>query len=276
MRKNIIKILILLFFLPSACFAIDLKGFGEKMEQFGLGDVLEMAETEVDKVAQFLNWETINVSFKADMTSTTDSLGRQAVVDSRIYKKGLSGIRMEVKGEMKIPGSQSPVKLGNFYMLQYLLKKEGYLVLPLKKTYMELDPDRGRELFGQLKERMDEKSSTIEKKEVLGTETLDGYLCDKAHVIMILENGTRCDVTAWLAKKLKNFPLKTVLQFETVRGITGTNITLFKNIEEMDLETDLFEIPGSYTKCKNLLELTSGGKFGSRLKKKKRGKLFNR
>jgi hypothetical protein len=277
MKKRIIAILLFLPFLPVFCSAIDFKELGDKLEQFGINDALKTVGIDLDRVTYYLNWDNINLSLKADMANTTETLGRKVQIDSKVYKKGLSRIRINVKGDIQIPRAQSPVMISNSYMLRYPIKKEAYLVLPLKKAYMKLDPEKSREMLGQLKERLDEKSGKIEKKEIIGTEELDGYLCDKAHVIMTLANGTRCDITAWLAKDLKGFPIKIILQYETPRGVTGTNTTVFKNIEKTEPEDALFEIPEDYIKCDNIIELATGGKFGSKIKKRKgKGKLFRR
>ena len=133
---------------------------------------------------------------------------------------------------------------------------------------MELDPEKAREMMGELKEEFEDKSTTIEKKEKLGEETIDGHLCDKYHIIMTLHNGTNNDVTAWLAQDLKGFPIKITSRFKTPRGVTGTNKTMFTNIKKTLPQNSLFEIPDKYVKCKNFVELLSGGKFGKRLKKR--------
>ncbi len=275
MKKQIFSILVLLLLLQGPGYAVDFKAWQDKLNMFEVSEALKTAGLDIDNVSRYLNWETINLSFRADLTNITDSMGRKATVEARVFKKGLSGIRVEMKGEIRILLKESAIKLNNFYMLCYPLKEKSYLVYPLKKAYMKLDPEKGREMLGQLKEKMDDKSSEIEKKEILGTEEIEGYICDRVHVVMTLENGTRCDINAWLAKKLKNFPLKTVLRYETLRGITGTNTSEFKNMEKTELKAELFDIPGGFTKCNSIIELATGGKFGSRMKKRK-GKLFKR
>ena len=85
---------------------------------------------------------------------------------------------------------------------------------------------------------------------------------------MTLHNGTHNDITAWMAKDLKGFPIKIISRFKTPRGVTGTNKTMFTNIQKTLPKNSLFEIPDKYVKCKNFVELLSGGKFGKRLKKR--------
>jgi len=150
-------------------------------------------------------------------------------------------------------------------------------VAPQKKGYLELDPEKSRKLLGELQDKLEEKSSTVEKKELLGKEVLDGHMCEKVHVVMTLHNGTKTDTTAWLSEQLDGFPLKTITDFRTPRGITGTNTIQFTNLEKTVPDAGLFEIPKGYTEYDTFLELATEGKLGSRIKKRKgRGKLFKR
>ncbi|MCP4717401.1 MAG: hypothetical protein GY868_19945 [Deltaproteobacteria bacterium] len=115
---------------------------------------------------------------------------------------------------------------------------------------------------------MGDKKSTIEKKELVGTEELDGYVCDKLHVVMTLANGTKTDTLAWLAKTLSNFPIKIVVNYETPQGMKGSNITRFSNITRAVPREDLFKLPKDYTRYETLLELATGGRLGKKLRER--------
>ena len=268
MKKNILSLYLVLFILASPCFAFELEELGEKLEQTGLKETLkEAVGIKLDTVTNYLNWETINVSFIADMLSTTDTLGRKVQVDSKVYKKGITDIRLDVKGSLMAQGKQKPVKLVDFYTLRDPLKKEAWIVLPRRGTYMELDPEKGRKMIAELQERFDDKKAKVEKRESLGKEQMGGYLCEKVHILMALPNGTKSDINAWLAEDLKGFPVKIVSHSTTPRGITAVNTTTFSNIEKKIPEKSLFVIPEDYIKCKNFIGLTTRGKPGKRLKK---------
>lgn len=214
------------------------------------------------------------------MVNTTEILGAEIKVFSKVYKKGLTNIRVDVKSDIIIPNVQTPIKISNGFLLQFPLKSKTYLVLPKHKGYMKLDPEKGRELLGQLKETFGNNSGKIDKKEHVGTEEINGYICDKVHIIMILDDGTRTDITAWLVQTLKGFPIKVIARFETPVGIRGINTTVFINLEKRIPEADLFEIPRDYNRHKTFLELVTGGKLGSKIRKhqerKEKRKSFER
>ncbi len=278
MRKMILSIIIF-FSMSSFCFAIDLKGLTEKLEPLVGGTLLEKTGLDLENITGYLDWEAINLSFTADMANTTETLGTEVKVLSKVYKKGLTNIRVDMKSDVIIPNLQEPIKISDGFLLQFPLKQKSYLVLPKHKGYMKLDPEKGRELFGQLKKNLGKNPGKIDKKERLGEEEINGYLCDKVHIVMTLENGIKTDITAWLAKELKGFPLKVVARLETPLGIKAVNTTVFTNLKNEVPETYLFEIPGDYNRYKSFLELVTGGKLGSKIResqerKKKRKKLF--
>ena len=189
------KGLFILFFLPISSQALDLKDIEDKLEQSDLKETLqETLGIKPDSATDFLNWDSMKLSLEADMKNTTNTMGTEIFVDSKVYKRWAVKIRTDVKGGIKVPQGQSSIALTNFYMLRFPLKEEAFIVLPAKKSYMELDPEKAREMLGELKEKFEDKSVTIEKQEQLGKETIDGHPCNKFHVIMTLPDGTHNDV----------------------------------------------------------------------------------
>ncbi len=269
MKKKIIFLIVPFFFIPVTCAALDFGGLEKQLEEYGVDKVLKSAGLDLDKVTNYLNWDTINISIKADMTSITDSMGRHLRVNSKIYKREVSRIRFDIQGDLNIPRGNTPLTLKDIYVLNYPLKDESFLIAPSRNGYIELEGEKSEELFGKLKQKLKDRDANIEKKEKLGTETIEGYLCDKVHMIMTQKDGTRNDITAWLAQDLQNFPLKAIVDFTTSRNITGRNITEFKNIEKILPDMALFEIPGGFHKYDTLLQLATGSKVGSRVKKRK-------
>jgi hypothetical protein len=277
--KRLFEILFFTCLLPAACFAFDLKELGNVLEKTDLQNVLKTGTgIDMDSVTDYLSWDDINLSFQGDMTSITDTLERQVHIDAKVYKRGLGKVRIDAKTGLQILRAEKPVTLTDSYILRYPFK--AYLVMPLKKGYLELDPDKSRDMLGELQKKHKDKSATIDKKEQLGQEEIDGYLCEKVRVVMTLPNGTKSNITAWLSEKLKGFPLKIISDHISPAGIVTKNTTLFSNLEEMMPAEELFEIPKDYTEYDTLLELATEGKLGSRIKniKKKKGrkKLFKR
>ena len=278
--KKLVLLLIIFFSLPSFCFAFDFKELKEKLEPLVSETVLEKTGIDLENVTGYLDWESINLSFTADMVNTTETLGSEVKVFSKVYKKGLTNIRADLKSDILIPGGKTPIKISKGYLLQFPLKRKSYLVLPKHKGYLKLDPEKGRELFGQLKEGLGDNPGKIDKKERLGTEEINGYLCDKVHIMMTPENGIKTDITAWLAQTLKGFPLKIIARLETPQGIKAINTTVFTNLKKMEPEADLFEIPDGYVRYKTFLELVTEGKLGSKIResqeRKEKRKPFKR
>ncbi len=278
MRKKALCCCIMLLLFPCNCRAFKPGDIAEKLDELGLtGSVEDFTGISLENLSSFLNWDKINMSLSADMHNTTDMLGRKALVTARVQKLGLRGIRIDARSDVHVPRADKPIRLSGFHMLRFPLKDRAYLVLPARKTYMKLDPERSRELMGELWEELNENKAEIDKREILGEESLQGYLCKKARILMTLHNGTKVDSLAWLAEDLKGFPLKIVADYTTPQGLTGSNTTVFSNIEKIEPDEGLFEIPEGYRRCENFVQLLSGGKIGSRLNKpKKKGKLFRK
>jgi hypothetical protein len=261
---SIIFILVLIF--PARGLSIDLGEIGKTLEKAGAGNILESAGIDLNKITDYLNWETINVSLISDYSNITNIKGKKVLIDGKVYKSGLNAMRIDLKSGLEVPGKDTK-RLTDCYVLYRLLKKQGYLVFPRRKAFIEIDPDEVHELLGALHKKRDGKPK-IEKKEVLGMEAVDEYTCKKVYALMRLPNGTKNNITMWLAQDLKGFPVKIVADFLTPRGLTGTNTTLFTNIQKTEPNEALFVIPKDFIKYKNLVEVATKGKLGSHLKKR--------
>jgi hypothetical protein len=269
MRK-IIYYLIALLVSPHLCSALDLGEIGKTIEQAGVSDVLKSSGIDLGRITDYLNWETINVSLVSDFTNVTELKRGKAVIDGKVYKSGINSLRVDLKSGIEVPGKNA-VRLTDCYVVYHILKKQAFVVFPRKDAYIKIDPDEARDLIGSLLKNRDGKPK-IEKKEDLGMEAIDGQECKKFAALMKFPNGTKSNITAWLAQSLKGFPIKIVADFKTPQGIAGTNTTTFTNIEKTEPDESLFAIPKDYVKYNNLVEVASEGKLGSRLEKKPAGK----
>lgn len=262
MRKTFLVVCVAILFMPPAGLAVDLGRIGKTVETLGVENVLDAAGIDLSRITDYLDWETINISLSADMANTTIMMGKTVAVDGKIYKKGLSHVRVDVKGELEVPGKDS-IRLVDCFILDEPLAKQAYIIFPLKEAYIKIDHDDVREMLGQWQKKRDGKAK-IEKQEDLGSEAVDGIDCKKIHILMTMANGTKDDITAWLAKNLKGFPVKIAVDFKPLRGKPGTSITTFSNIETTEPEAALFSIPQGYTRYDNLVQVATQGKRGVR------------
>lgn len=112
-----------------------------------------------------------------------------------------------------------------------------YILLPGQNMYMEMQNtqvtlDEGED-FGK-------KFSEQGKVSNLGTETVEGYLCDKFHIVY--NDPNLGEATVWVAKDL-NYPLKIYMENPQDKATI-----LYSNISEADLEDSLFMLPEGYQK----------------------------
>jgi len=251
---------------PVKCLGIDLGEIGKTLENAGVASILESANIDLNRISDYLNWETINISLIADYTNVTDIAGRKLAIDGKLYKSSINTLRVDLKSGIELPG-KNPVRLTDCYVLYRLLKKQAYIVFPNREAFIEVDPDKARELIGALGKKRGGKLK-IEKKQVLGVETVEGFECKKVSALIKSRGGMESNVTMLLAQNLKGFPIKIVDNFSAPRGASGTNTTVFNNIKKIEPDEELLTIPKNFTKYKNLVEVATEGKLGSRLKKR--------
>ncbi|MBN2106189.1 MAG: hypothetical protein JW832_02105 [Deltaproteobacteria bacterium] len=269
MLKKITVLFLVFFFGLHASATAGIEKLNETLDALGIEDMLPQSGIDFGRAADYLNWEQLNVSLKANMTSSTNMFGKTVRVDSVVYKKGLTGIRIDIMGGLQVQENAKTLSLVNCYLLEYPLKDKAFIVFPRKKGYMELAPEKIREMLGDRLEKSGKKKSTVQKKERQGTEEIDGRQCEKMHIVTVSGKGMKNDITTWLAKDLAGFPVKTLLQFELQRGQTGAGSIIFSTIVKGEQEEPLFELPREYEKYDNLVELATEGRRGSRLEKSK-------
>lgn len=111
-----------------------------------------------------------------------------------------------------------------------------WILLPDSKTYMEMAGMEHSSL-----EDLDRAAQEMADKKNLGTETINGFLCDKyQYVYKDRDLGV---VTQWVARDLK-FPIRTEHS-----GAKGYGMkTELSNIQLQGLPDSLFELPAGYRK----------------------------
>ena len=266
MKRFFFLIFISVYIIPPNCHSLDIGELGKTLEKAGVGNILETSGIDLDNFTDYLNWETLNVSFISDFQNITAIGKRKVLFDGKIYKNGINALRVDLKGGLEVLGKDG-LRLADCHILYRMLKKKAYIVFPNREAFIEIDPDEVLETLGSIMKKKDGKPK-IEKKEFLGQEIFDGHDCKKVFAALKFENGTRTNVTTWLAQGLKGLPVKIIADFTTKLGIAGSNATTFTNIRKTEPDEELFLIPKSFVKYKNLVEVATEGKLGSRIKKR--------
>jgi hypothetical protein len=86
----------------------------------------------------------------------------------------------------------------------------------------------------------EEELKKIAVRKKIGSETINGYACDKYEIIYHDKNVGK--MTQWFAKKL-NFPIKIIYQ-----GPQGVMSTEYYNIQSGRVKESLFEVPQGFQK----------------------------
>jgi hypothetical protein len=124
MNKYIFLISILVFIIPTNCLGFDLGDLGKTLEKAGVGSVLETSGIDLDKLTDYLNWETLNVSFISDLKNITAIGRRKVLFDVKVYKNGINALRVDLKGGLEVPGKDG-LRLADCHVLYRMLKNKG-------------------------------------------------------------------------------------------------------------------------------------------------------
>ena len=162
--------------------------------------------------------------FKADMTMETSG----ETITSKVF---VSGSLM--RQETEIPGGGTNISIidGTRGLM--------FVLIPGEKMYMEFP--NNQMILGD--EDIEKKLSDDADLKKIGTETVEGYQCDKYEVIYKnSEMWAMESSVVWVARKL-NFPIKGISQ-----GKNGQVVMTCKNISEEIIDQSLFEVPKDYSK----------------------------
>lgn len=116
--------------------------------------------------------------------------------------------------------------------------KKVILLLPATKNYMEMQFDASK--AGPGAALMSKPDPSVGTWKVVGTETIDGWECEKR--VMDFTDKNKGELTAWFAVKL-DAPIKFV---QTGKG--GTFTVVYKNIKPGPVDDTQFAVPTGYEK----------------------------
>ena len=135
----------------------------------------------------------------------------------------------KMRMEMNTPGAR---------MVHIFLPDENraLMLYPDQKMYMEMNTKDTSRRASMMDEKLEDKAT----KKYLGTETVNGYLCDKYE--FTFHDTSMGKTTQWFSKKL-SYPVKMVHQ-----GEQGETVTEYKNIKEGGVSDSVFQLPSGYKK----------------------------
>ncbi|OGW75674.1 MAG: hypothetical protein A2Z72_03085 [Omnitrophica bacterium RBG_13_46_9] len=161
--------------------------------------------------------------FSADMDG--NQIGRD--MKGKVYIKG-DRVRMEgMSPEGEVSVAIMDVEKGTMCTL-----------IPKNKVYIEMSGLAVKSKMNQF--ASDKKMAEVSDKNYLGTEDINGYLCDKYEYIY--HDKSQGTMTQWFSKKL-NYPIKMISN-----SPYGETVIEYKNITEGGISDSLFEIPAGYQK----------------------------
>ena len=147
----------------------------------------------------------------------------------------------------KMRSEFSDAKTGLTVMIVRMDRKVTWMLMTREQTYMEIKYEDG---MGQVAAQAED---TIESKQDLGVETLNGYICHKWK--FIYKNHDYGTSIVWISDKL-SYAIQT--QATNKYGTSGTEM---RSIKEGPQAASLFEIPAGYEKFEmpDLSGLLGGG-----------------
>lgn len=147
----------------------------------------------------------------------------------------------DLTGKVFVKGNNLRQELDTPVGVQTTIMNQGkgvmYVLLPGQKMYMEIQNsqvtlDEGESFEGKFSEEGEVTN--------LGTESIEGYTCDKWKIVYKDQNLG--ESTVWISREL-NYPIRIHL-----KNPQDTATIQYSNISEADLQDSLFVLPEGYQK----------------------------
>lgn len=175
-------------------------------------------------VALTLSCSAFAAEFQADMKME----GGEETVTGKVFVSGSI-----MRQEMEVPGAGKSISIVDG------AKNIMYVIMPQEKMYMEFPNEQI--VLGD--EDIEDWLSDDADLKKIGTETIEGYKCDKYEVTYKdPERQAMGSSVIWIARKL-NFPIRGITE-----GEDGKVTVTYTNIKEGPQDKALFEIPKDYQK----------------------------
>ncbi|MDH4163160.1 MAG: DUF799 family lipoprotein [Nitrospirota bacterium] len=206
---------------------------------------IAMPEIKAPPSFGYMDWEgKRDLMAKVVSTSVDKSRNSTYVFESQL---GLAGNKMRMDMDMSKmmndETGQSP--MSKMTMLNRGDKKTGYTLYPNAKKY----------IVHTEAEEQGEKPN-VEKVKV-GTETVNGYLCDKYKVKITYKDGKSEEGFIWNALKLNGLTVRSEVENKDFKITTDLKSVILKAPP-----ASAFEIPSAYTEAKDFMEIMMSGQQG--------------
>lgn len=163
---------------------------------------------------------------------------------------------IEIKGKFYIKGNKMRTDMDmmgqHMSMITRMDKKVSWNVQHDAKMYFEMPIPPENDMIL----RPDEALAKIAVKKKIGSETVNGYACDKYEIVY--KDKSKGKIEQWVARKL-NFPIKIIYH-----GPAGVMTTEYYNIQSGSVDSGLFEVPPGFQK---MTMPTMGSGMGGMMRK---------
>ena len=159
----------------------------------------------------------------------------------------MKGDPMFGQGKVWVKGQKMRQEMGDqtgkMIMIMDLDQGFHWLLMPESETYMKTEIDTKGEDFTPENFTGTQQGPMEAEVKRLGTETVNGYKCDK--YLVTFKDKKMGNMTQWFSKKL-NYPIKMINK----SSMMGEIVTELQNIKIGGVEDALFKIPPGYTEMK--------------------------
>jgi outer membrane lipoprotein-sorting protein len=190
----------------------------EEEEMAGKFGFKVFTATAVVVLVAFASGLALAAEFSADMVHKFGTMTKEG----KIYVKGK---KMRLEGGM----GQGPTIVNGETGTVCVLQPEQKMYMEMKGSTKETQPMQAEEDLAKLGQWKD-----------LGTETVNGYQCDKK--LFTYYDKAKGTMTQWFSPKLQ-YPIKMV--HSSPQGETTVE---YRNIKEGGVADSLFQVPAGYTK----------------------------
>lgn len=182
-----------------------------------------------------MRWKTLLVPLVAVLLSGVSELALAAEFSAdMVHKMGT----MTSEGKIYVKGKKTRMEGGMGQGITIVDGDAGtvWVLQPAQRMYMEMK--KGAQTMQPT--QADEELAKVADKKLMGTETVNGYQCEKyLYTYRDKKLGT---LTQWVSPKL-GYPLKMIHA-----SAEGETTFEYRNIKEGGVADSLFQIPSGYTK----------------------------
>lgn len=144
------------------------------------------------------------------------------------------------QGKMYIKGDKLRMETDQGIVIIDQNASKSYTLNTADKTYMQMPINVDVAKIGQPMEEFDKEIAQIADKKQLGTEEVNGYLCDKYEIIY--HDKSKGKMYQWYSEELK-FPVKIVYE-----SSLGKMVTEYSNVKNDPIDDSTFQVPADYKK----------------------------